>query len=37
MFKATCDNMFERYDLWKDIQNEIENINKTIVITELKL
>ena len=30
------DNMLERYDLWKDIQNEIENINRPIAITELK-
>jgi len=30
------DNMLERYDLWKDIQNEIENINRPIAITELE-
>lgn len=30
------DNMLERHDLWKDIQNEIENINKPVTITELE-
>lgn len=30
------DNILERYDLWKDIQNEIENINCPITITELE-
>lgn len=30
------DNMLERYDLWKDIPNEIENINRPIAITELE-
>ena len=30
------DNVLERYDLWKDIPNEIENINRLIAITELE-
>ena len=30
------DNMLERHDLWKDIQNEIENINRPITITEFE-
>lgn len=30
------DNILERYDLWKDIQNEIENKNCAITITELE-
>ena len=30
------DNMLERHNLWKDIQNEIENINRPITITEFE-
>lgn len=28
--------ILERWELWKDIQNEIENINSPIAITELE-